>query len=100
MATPGGANEKTGPSEVQVEQSGHHHHHREFNVIPIEQEAVQDAVHVNLTWKSWVRSDDATLIVKHMFTDRSLLRLAGGFPYLLWVSTLPTGHSRLHDVRH
>ncbi|KAJ9161040.1 MFS general substrate transporter [Coniochaeta hoffmannii] len=53
MATPGGANEKTGVAEVRLEHP-EHHHHKEINVIPIEQEAVQDAVHIDLTWRSWL----------------------------------------------
>lgn len=50
MATPG---EKTGGAEVRLEHS-EHHHHKEIHPIPIEQEAVQDAVHVQLGWRSWV----------------------------------------------
>lgn len=28
----------------------------ELEVVPIEQEAIQDAYHVHLSWRSWVRS--------------------------------------------
>jgi len=61
MATPGGANEKTGVAEVRLEHP-EHHHHKEINVIPIEQEAVQDAVHIDLTWRSWVLHRHLSLI--------------------------------------
>ncbi|KAH8901812.1 MFS general substrate transporter [Coniochaeta sp. PMI_546] len=55
MATPGDKSEKTGVAEVRLEHSDHHHHHhREINVLPLEQEAVQDAVHIQLTWRSWL----------------------------------------------
>lgn len=31
-------------------------HHKELHVIPIEEEAVEDAYHIDLTWRSWVYS--------------------------------------------
>lgn len=44
--------EKTG---VSVHTEHHdHHHHRVLEPVPIEQEAVEDAVHVKLGWRSWV----------------------------------------------
>ena len=39
---------------VHNEQAEHHRRHRENEVLPIEQEAVQDAVHIDLSWRSWV----------------------------------------------
>jgi hypothetical protein len=32
------------------------HHHETMRIIPIEEEAVTDAVHIDLSWRSWVRS--------------------------------------------
>lgn len=31
-----------------------HPHRKELNVVPIQQEAVEDAYHVKLSWRSWV----------------------------------------------
>lgn len=85
MATPSGTSEKTGVAEVRLEHSdGHHHHHKEINVLPLEQEAVQDAVHIQLTWRSWVwRRTHSKGIAKPLTL---LLRLAGGVHNLLRVS--------------
>lgn len=32
----------------------HYHQYREFDVVPLAEEAIQNAVHVNLTWRSWL----------------------------------------------
>jgi hypothetical protein len=32
----------------------HHKPHTNAHIVPIEQEAVEDAKHVNLSWRSWV----------------------------------------------
>ncbi|CAK7213693.1 hypothetical protein SBRCBS47491_001892 [Sporothrix bragantina] len=32
----------------------HHHHHEEADIMPIEEEAVRNAVHINLSWRSWL----------------------------------------------
>lgn len=49
------------PEVAHVQEPEHHEnvhasHHREFNVVPLSEEAVQDAVHINLSWRSWVCS--------------------------------------------
>ena len=31
-----------------------HRHFKEIDVVPLEQEAVQDAVHIDLGWRSWL----------------------------------------------
>lgn len=50
-------NEKPDPLQVQHADhvAGHGQHHKELHVVPIEEEAVDDAYHINLTWRSWVR---------------------------------------------
>ena len=32
----------------------HPHQYREFEAVPLVEEAVQDAVHIDLTWRSWL----------------------------------------------
>jgi hypothetical protein len=32
----------------------HHKPHTTAHIVPIEQEAVEDAKHINLSWRSWV----------------------------------------------
>jgi hypothetical protein len=32
----------------------HHKPHTNAHIVPIEQEAVEDAKHINLSWRSWV----------------------------------------------
>lgn len=31
-----------------------HDHHDELDVVPLEEEAVRNAVHINLSWRSWL----------------------------------------------
>lgn len=31
-----------------------HHHFKEIDVAPIQEEALRDAVHIELSWRSWV----------------------------------------------
>jgi hypothetical protein len=38
-----------------VKQEHHGHHFKQIEVPTLEQEAVQDAVHIDLSWRSWVR---------------------------------------------
>lgn len=33
---------------------GQHQHHKEIHVLPIDEEALEDVHHINLTWRSWV----------------------------------------------
>ncbi|CAK7237427.1 hypothetical protein SCUCBS95973_009956 [Sporothrix curviconia] len=32
----------------------HHHHDHEADIVPIEEEAVRNAVHIDLSWRSWL----------------------------------------------
>lgn len=41
--------------DVALDDHGPSAHHKELEVVPIEEEAHQDAVHINLSWRSWVR---------------------------------------------
>jgi hypothetical protein len=45
---------ETAETEAVVEQPHGHHNHGTLDVVPIEQEANEDAFHVNLSWRSWV----------------------------------------------
>ena len=45
--------------DVQIEsapnQDNHDHHYRhDARIVPIQQEAVEDARHINLSWRSWL----------------------------------------------
>lgn len=46
---------ETQPATNQPHHHHHHHHHEELQVIPIDQEAIIDAEHIDLSWRSWVR---------------------------------------------
>jgi hypothetical protein len=35
-------------------QEHHHYAKNDFTIVPIEEEAVQDAHHIDLSWRSWV----------------------------------------------
>lgn len=40
---------------IAVADGGHRHDRQEgMDVIPLDQEAVEDVVHINLTWRSWL----------------------------------------------
>ena len=58
-------NKREEPHAVHVPEGGaaaedRRHQHRRYyderKVIPIEEEAVTDAVHIDLSWRSWVRN--------------------------------------------
>lgn len=53
------AGEGEKPDALQVQHAdhvaGHGQHHKEMHVVPIEEEALEDAYHIDLTWRSWVR---------------------------------------------
>jgi hypothetical protein len=46
--------------EVQIESApnqdihDHHHYGLDARIVPIQQEAVEDAKHINLSWRSWL----------------------------------------------
>jgi hypothetical protein len=33
---------------------GHHHGHEELEVVPLQEEALQDSGHVRLSWRTWL----------------------------------------------
>ncbi len=55
--------------------------HHELKVVPIEEEAIQDDVHINLSWRSWVRSLPCCADV-HAANRPSLLSLWSSSPAL------------------
>ena len=51
------AGETGNPIDMTHTEHAHHHHHGhadELDIVPIEEEAVRNAVHINLSWRSWL----------------------------------------------
>ena len=53
------AGEKPSATHVQdtIDANHDHHqhgHHKEFNPVPLSEEAITDAFHIDLSWRSWV----------------------------------------------
>jgi hypothetical protein len=46
---------KDGVTHIEGSHNGRHHKaHSDAHIVPIEQEVVEDARHVDLSWRSWV----------------------------------------------
>ena len=41
-------------SALNQDNHDHHHHGLDARIVPIQQEAVEDARHINLSWRSWL----------------------------------------------
>ncbi len=75
MATTDG--EKAGAKDVSEEapsqelQHEQHHHFKHLEVRPIQEEAVDNAVHIDLSWRSWVRIS-ARPMLNHLSPGKGL----------------------------
>lgn len=51
---------------LNVDEAHSHPRHKEHNVVPIQQEAVEDAYHIKLGWRSWVSENPNSVLDKSL----------------------------------